>query len=50
VYGIGPGAAIEADRAELEFQEWPHGSRLRQAVLRARRAWQERQAMGGGTR
>ncbi len=37
VYGIGPGAATEAARAELELQERLHGFELRQAVLRARR-------------
>jgi hypothetical protein len=37
VYGIGPGAATDAARAELEFQERLHGWVLGQMVLRARR-------------
>jgi hypothetical protein len=37
VYGIGPGAATGAARAELELQERLHGFELRQAVLHMHR-------------
>jgi len=42
LYGIGPGAATDAARAELAVQEQLHGFELRQAALRARRAGRER--------
>jgi hypothetical protein len=37
LYGIGPGAATDETRAELDIQERLHGWELRQAVLQARR-------------